>query len=119
MSTWLRRTCGPRSMPLAISSARRAEPAAPLRAVRSGEALLAEYGAWLAGRGRGCRSYRDGARGFLKRWADPQSFSSEPLSVQLSCDSQTRPFITCLLITDRLRPGYDYLVHRKFASLIE
>jgi hypothetical protein len=55
----------------------------------------------------------------LKRWADPQSFSSEPLSVQLSCDSQTRPFITCLLITDRLRPGYDYLVHRKFASLIE
>ena len=106
-------------MPLARSSARRAEPAAPVRAVRSGEALLAEYEAWLAGRERGCRSFRDGARVFLDRWPEPQSFASEPLEVQLACDQHVRPFITFLLIADLLRPGYDYLVHRKFASLLE
>ncbi|MGH3281173.1 MAG: tyrosine-type recombinase/integrase, partial [Trebonia sp.] len=30
-----------------------------------------------------------------------------------------RPFITFLLLHDLLRPGYDYLVNRKFASLLE
>jgi integrase len=103
----------------ARSSALRAEPAAPLRAVTGGEALLAEYRAWLAGRGRGCRSFRDGARVFLDRWPVPDSFAEEPLDIQLACDQHTRPFITFLLLTDRLRPGYHYLVHRKFASLIE
>lgn len=49
----------------------------------------------------------------------PKSFAEEPLDIQLACDQHTRPFITFLLLTDRLRPGYDYLVHRKFASLIE
>jgi integrase len=106
-------------MPPARSNAPRAEPAAPLRVVRSRDALLVEYQAWLAGRGRGCRSFRDGARAFLDRWPEPQSFAAEPLDVQLACDQHMRPFITFLLLTDRLRPGYDYLVHRKFASLTE
>jgi integrase len=104
-------------MPPARSSAPGAEPARPLRAVAGRDALLAAYRAWLAGRGRGCRSFRDGARAFLDRWAEPQTFASEPLDVQLACDQHVRPFITFLLLTDRLRPGYDYLAHRKFASL--
>ena len=104
-------------MPPARSSAPRAEPARPLRAIAGRDALLAAYRAWLAGRGRGCRSFRDGARAFLDRWPEPQTFASEPLDVQLECDQHVRPFITFLLLTDRLRPGYDYLAHRKFASL--
>jgi len=106
-------------MPPARSSAHRGEPARPLRTVRGRDALLAAYAAWLAGRGRGCRSLRDGARAFLDRWPEPQSFVAEPLDVQLACDQHLRPFITFLLLSDRLRPGYDYLVHRKFASLVE
>ena len=104
-------------MPPARSSAPRAEPARPLRAIAGRDALLAAYRAWLAGRGRGCRSFRDGARAFLDRWPEPQTFASGPLDVQLECDQHVRPFITFLLLTDRLRPGYDYLAHRKFASL--
>lgn len=106
-------------MPPAKLSAPAAERAWPLRGVRSRGVVLGEYAAWLAGRGRGSRSYRDGARGFLDRWPEPQAFASEPLGTQLRCDSQTRPFITFLLLTDRLRPGYEYLVHRKFSSLLE
>ena len=37
----------------------------------------------------------------------------------LAQDQQTRPFITFLLLHDLLRPGYDYLVNRKFASLLD
>jgi integrase len=37
----------------------------------------------------------------------------------LAQDQQTRPFITFLLLHDLFRPGYDYLVNRKFASLLE
>lgn len=106
-------------MPPARSSAPRAESAAPPRAVGSRDALLVEYQAWRAGRGRGCRFFRDGAQAFLDRWAEPQSFAAEPLDLQLACDQHVRPFITFLLLTGRLRPGYGYLVHRKFASLVE
>lgn len=37
----------------------------------------------------------------------------------LAQDSQTRPFITFLLLHDLLRPGYDYLAERKFASFLD
>lgn len=106
-------------MPPARPNAPAAESPRPLRRVRDHDAALAEYQTWLAGRGRGSRSYRDGARSFLARWPDPQAFAAEPLDIQLACDSQTRPFITFLLLSDGLRPGYEYLVHRKFSSLLE
>jgi integrase len=97
----------------APASAARAEPArSPVP-----EALLRQYAGWLAARGRGNRCFADGAAGFLRRWPDPQSFAAEPLDVMLAQDQQTRPFITFLLLHDLLRPGYDYLAERKFASL--
>lgn len=99
----------------APASAARAEPARP----PAGEALLRQYAGWPAARGRGSRSYADGAAGFLRRWPDPQSFAAEPLEVMLGQGSQTRPFITFLLLHDLLRPGYDYLAERKFASFLE
>ena len=83
------------------------------------EALLSQYAAWLAARGRGNRCFADGAAGFLRRWPDPRAFAAEPLEIMLAQDQQTRPFITFLLLHDLLRPGYDYLVNRKFASLLE
>ena len=99
----------------APGSAVSAEPAPP----PAGEALLRQYAAWLAARGRGNRCFAGGAAGFLRRWPDPRSFAAEPLEVMLGQDQQTRPFITFLLLHDLLRPGYDYLAERKFASLVE
>jgi len=99
----------------APASAARAEPARP----PAPEALPGQYAGWLAARGRGNRCFADGAAGFLRRWPDPQSFAAEPLEVMLAQDQQTRPFITFLLLHDLLRPGYDYLAERKFASLVE
>lgn len=99
----------------APASAARAELARP----PAGKALLSQYASWLAARGRGNRCFADGAAGFLRRWPDPRSFAAEPLEVMLAQDQQTRPFITFLLLHDLLRPGYDYLVDRKFASLLE
>jgi integrase len=83
------------------------------------DALLRQYADWLTARGRGNKCFADGAAGFLRRWPDPRSFAAEPLDVMLAQDQQTRPFITFLLLQDLLRPGYDYLVNRKFASLLE
>ena len=103
----------PPSTTPAPASAASAEPAPAL------EALLSQYAGWLAARGRGNRCFADGAAGFLRRWPDPRSFAAEPLAVMLAQDQQTRPFITFLLLHDLLRPGYDYLVNRKFASLVE
>jgi integrase len=99
----------------APASAARAEPARPPAA----EALLRQYAGWQAARGRGNRCFADGAAGFLRRWPDPQSFAAEPLDAMLSQDRQTRPFITFLLLHDLLRPGYEYLAERKFASLLD
>jgi integrase len=81
--------------------------------------VLADYGVWLAGRGRGNRCYHQAAVKFLNRWPNPQTFASQPLQQMLAADSHTRPFITFLMLHDLLRPGYDYLVARKFAALVE
>ena len=99
----------------APASAASPEPARPSAA----DVLLGQYAGWLAARGRGNKCYAAGAAGFLRRWPDPQSFAAEPLEIMLAQDSQTRPFITFLLLHDLLRPGYDYLAERKFASFVE
>jgi len=78
----------------APASAASAEPGRPPAA----EALLSQYAAWLAARGRGNRCFADGAAGFLRRWPDPRAFAAEPLEIMLAQDQQTRPFITFLLL---------------------
>jgi len=39
-----------------------------------------------------------------------------PLERQLAANGATRPFITFLMVSRRLRPGYDYLLARKLSS---
>ncbi len=80
--------------------------------------LVAAYGRWLEADGHGSRCYRDGAWAFLGRWPDPVAFAAEPLAVQLALGSAQRPFVTFLMLTGRLRPGHDYLAHRKNGGLI-
>jgi integrase len=81
-------------------------------------ALVAAYDRWLEADGRGSRCYHDGAWAFLGRWNDPVAYAAEPLAVQLAVGSAQRPFVTFLMLTGRLRPGYDYLAHRKIGALI-
>ena len=74
--------------------------------------LVADYEAWLAVDGRGSTSYRNAAWSFLARWPDPAAFADETLAVQESLGVAQRPFVTYLMATCRLHPGYDYLTHK-------
>ncbi len=81
-----------------------------------GEVLTAYHG--HQGRtGRGNTSFTYWAKVFLRRWPHVRDWEAASLTVQLSANSGTRPFITFLLVTGRLHPGWEYLVHRKFSSI--
>ncbi|HEY2694779.1 MAG TPA: tyrosine-type recombinase/integrase [Pseudonocardiaceae bacterium] len=78
--------------------------------------ILAAYAAHLARTGRGNVTYERAARSFLRRWPDPQAWAARPLSSMLRANSATRPFLTFLMVSRRLRPGFDYLLERKLSS---
>src|SRR5450759_1097652 len=77
---------------------------------------LAAYTAHLTITRRGNIAYDRAARSFLRRWPQVQSWADRPLARQLAAGSATRPFVTFLMVSRRLRPGYDYLVARKLSS---
>ena len=79
--------------------------------------VLAAYHAHQARTGRGNTAFTYWAKTFLRRWPVVRAWEHEPLAVQLSANSGTRPFITFLLVTGRLHPSWEYLVHRKFSSI--
>src|SRR5664280_589912 len=78
--------------------------------------VLAAYTAHLTISGRGNIAYDRAARSFLRRWPQVQSWADLPLARQWTAGSATRPFVTFLMVSRRLRPGYDYLVARKLSS---
>lgn len=78
--------------------------------------LYTAYQEYLATTGRGGISYEQAARVFLRRWPDPAAWAAEPLTVRLSANSATRPFITFLMLHAGLAPGYDYLLERKLST---
>jgi integrase len=80
-------------------------------------ALHAAYLGHLRRTGRGNTAYWTAARTFFARWPDPAAWAAGPLDVRLSANSATRPLITFLMLHGHLRPGYDYLLERKFSSL--
>jgi integrase len=90
-------------------------PAEP--SVESPAQVLAAYHAHQGMTGRGNSAFTTAARSFLRRWPAVQAWAHEPLHVQLAANNATRPFITFLLVTGRLHPQWEYLVHRKFSSL--
>jgi hypothetical protein len=80
--------------------------------------LVAEYDDWCAVDGHGSACYRNAAWAFLGRWPDPACFATEPLRIQLGLTASQRPFVTFLMLTGRVRPGYGYLAHRKIGGLL-
>jgi integrase len=79
--------------------------------------LVADYEAWLVVDGHGSVSYRNAAWSFLARWSNVAAFADESLAVQESLGVAVRPFVTYLMATGRLRPGFDYLT-RKIGGLL-
>jgi hypothetical protein len=80
--------------------------------------LIEEYDDWVVVDGHGSACYRNAAWAFLGRWPAPASFAAEALETQLGLTASQRPFVTFLMLTGRLRPGYDYLAHRKIGGLL-
>jgi integrase len=78
--------------------------------------ILAAYYAHRARSGRGNILCHRAARSFLCCWPDVQDWAGLPLRRRLAADHNTRPFITFLMVSRRLRPGWDYLVARKLSS---
>ena len=78
--------------------------------------ILAAYHAHRARSGRGNILCHRAARSFLRCWPDVQDWAGLPLRRRLAADHNTRPFITFLMVSRRLRPGWDYLVSRKLSS---
>ncbi len=85
--------------------------------VRDSHDLHASYVEYLARTGRGNTAYWTAARTFFARWPDPAAWAAEPLTVRLAANGSTRPLITFLIVHGGLRPGYDYLLERKFSSI--
>ncbi|WP_264990564.1 tyrosine-type recombinase/integrase, partial [Mycobacterium kiyosense] len=77
--------------------------------------LLAAYDEHCARLGLTSVNLGSAARTFLRRWPDPQRWAGEPLEVRLTVSHPTRSFVTFLMLARYLRPGYDYLIHRKLA----
>ena len=103
-------------MPRAAANAKLVEPhSGP--GPESPDQVLAAYHAHQARTGRGNTAFTYWARVFLRRWPAVRDWEQEPLQVQMSANGGTRPFITFLLVTGRLHPGWEYLVHRKFSAL--
>src|SRR2546422_11625377 len=88
-----------------------------INATDSPAALLASYAAHLALTGRGNTAYTTAAKRFLARWPHVQDWALRPLHLQLTANNATKPFVTFLMVSDRLRPDCDYMLARKFSSL--
>ena len=74
------------------------------------------YVAHLAATGRGNSAYEYAARVFLRRWPDPHAWAAEPLDVRLALAPSATALVMMLITRHRLRPGWDWLVHRKLST---
>jgi integrase len=79
--------------------------------------LLAAFAAHTERGGRSGTDALAAARQFLSRWPDPGAFALERLEQRLSVPPKMGAFITFLMTRGHLRPGYDYLIARRFKLL--
>ncbi len=91
---------------------------APQAALTGDVRLYEEFLAFLSRRGVGNETMCKGARSFMDRFPDPQDWAALPLAERLDARSQTRPFLNFLMLNGHLRPGYDYLLERKLAGIL-
>jgi integrase len=104
-------------LPATVNAAPTEASSAQARSVESPSQIRDAYRAYLARSGRGNSAYTQAAKTFLSRWPHVQDWADIPLPARISANQSLRPFLTFLMLTRRLRPGYDYLVSRKFSSI--
>ena len=81
--------------------------------------LYTGYLDWLAAREVGNKTFYSGARSFLARFPDPQAWARLPLEQRhRGTTAQLQPFLNFLMLHGHLRPGYDYLLDRKFHAIL-
>ena len=81
--------------------------------------LYTGYLDWLAARGVGNKTFYGGARSFLARFPDPQAWARLPLQQRhRGTTARLQPFLNFLMLHGHLRPGYDYLLDRKFHAIL-
>lgn len=81
--------------------------------------LYSGYLDWLEARGVGNRTYYGGARSFLARFPDPQDWAALTLEERHgSTRPHLQPLLNFLMLHGHLRPGYDYLLDRKFHAIL-
>lgn len=85
--------------------------------VLTGDQLLAAYLKYLKKTGRYNLPYIGAAKRFFSVWPNPQAWVEQPLDQRLDLQREARPIITYLMLYEGLRPGYDYLLERKFSSI--
>ena len=79
--------------------------------------IAGAYAAHQARTHRGNTAYAQAVKTFLARFPDVQDWADRPLEERLGVNPALRPFLTFLILTWRLQPGYDYLLGRKFSSI--
>ena len=79
--------------------------------------IAGAYAAHQARTNRGNTAYTQAAKTFLDRFPHVQDWAERPLNERLSASQSLRPFLTFLILTRRLQPGYDYLLGRKFSNI--
>lgn len=92
-------------------------PRAPGSVPAARAELFDAYVAYVGATGRESVLNTRAARRFLVRWVDLADWAAQPLAARLGGDVHNRPFIMFLMLNGELRPGYDFLVARKFPSL--
>ena len=80
--------------------------------------LYRDYLAWLVTRGVGNKTFFSGARTFLIRFPDPQAWAGLSLDERLQAGSHVHPFLNFLMLHRHLRPGYDFLLGRRFHGML-
>jgi site-specific recombinase XerD len=94
-------------------------PPAKTKVPPQAAAIYDAYLACLAARGVGNKTFESGARCFLARFPDPQAWAQLPLTARLAgTRPQLQPLLNFLMLHGYLRPGYDYLLERKFTSML-
>ena len=89
------------------------EPAGPLP---QGDELFEIYLDYMTATGRGNVTSERAARLFLQAWPEPSAWEAEPLEVRLAIDPSATALLAMLMMSGRVRPGWDWLVRRKLSA---
>lgn len=91
----------------------------PIAPPAEAKPIYAAYLDWLAARNVGNSAFDSGARSFLARFPVPQAWAALPLEERHRGSTPDRqPLVNFLMLHGHLRPGYDYLLDRKFHALL-